>query len=172
MARGTVTIQGIDQLIRNLQQLQLQIKVDTPTALIKAADRFRDDAILTLQSRLGQSSGRRWGHSLSQKAITDKSSWEKTYPSWNKVILTSTSEHSAIVELGGTKRIDVDTYSNGAWAWPIGLSQGSVEWYSKQFQLQSGYHYFATTINNPYTINGMVNEISKVLARSVRSACL
>lgn len=166
-----VTITGVEQVIQNLQRLQSKIKMSVPTGLNEAADKLRDDSILRLQSCLGTSNPTwgRWGHSAEQRAIQDKGSWEKTFSQWNKLTLTSTSEHSAIVEFGGTKRIDVEKYSNGAWAWPIGLSQGNVVAYSRHFHLQVGYHYLTNTINNPQTLNNMVNEVSKILSRTTRS---
>jgi len=169
MPQASIQVTGVEKVIQNILKLQAQIKMSVPAGLTEAADTLRDAAIQDLQGKLGTSwTGKRYGHDIYQKAIEDKASWIKAYPKWNEVLLQSTSEHSAIVEFGGTKTIDASSY--GYQAWPIGASKGDDISFRPTFRLQMGYHYLTTSINNPSITNSMINEVGKILKRTIAIA--
>lgn len=162
----SIQITGIDKVLSNLNKLESKIRMSIPTGLTEAADKLRDSAIQDLQGKLGTSwTHTRYGHDIYQKAIEDKSSWIKEYPKYNEIILQSTSEHSAIVEFGGTKIVKASDY--GYKAWPIGASKGDDISLKPAFRLQIGYHYLTTSMNNLSVQNSMLNEVGKILKRTI-----
>ena len=166
MAQVTFRVEGVEKTIANIIKLQERIKMSVPTGLTNAADTLRDAAILDLQGKLGTSwRGIRWGPSIYQKSIEDKSSWTKDYPKWNQIILNSTSEHSGITEFGGSNTIVMSSTP-----WPIGKEQGKEPIYRPQFRLQRGYHYLTTSVHNPTVTNTMINEVAKILSQTIAKA--
>ena len=174
MAQVTFRVEGVEKTIANIIKLQERIKMSVPTGLTNAADTLRDAAILDLQGKLGTSwRGIRWGPSIYQKSIEDKSSWTKDYPKWNQIILNATSEHAAVVELGGGFAGGMTVLTSDVW--PIGQEQGLNPGdenfaYAKSFRVQRGYHYLTTSIHNPTVTNTMINEVAKILSQTIAKA--
>ena len=167
MAQVTIKVEGVEKTIANIIKLQERIKMSVPAGLTNAADTLRDAAIIDLQGKLGTSNPQwgKWGPSIYQKSIEDKSSWTKDYPKWNQIILNSTSEHSGITEFGGSNTIVMSSTP-----WPIGKEQGKEPIYRPQFRLQRGYHYLTTSMNNPSVTNKMINEVARILSQTIAKA--
>jgi len=169
MAQVTFRVEGVEKTIANIIKLQERIKMSVPAGLTNAADTLRDAAIIDLQGKLGTSwRGIRWGSSIYEDSIENKASWLKEYKKWNEIILTSSSPHSAIVELGGTRRIFASEY--GHRVWPIGANQGKIPEPTESFALQRGYHYLTTSIHNPSVTNKMINEVARILSQTIAKA--
>jgi hypothetical protein len=172
MATRGLTVVGVDKVIQNLMRLQSQLRVAIPTALSEAADVLRDNAITNLQGSIGTGRWGPWGHSIEHEAISNPSTWVKEHTKLNELILQCNSKHAMVVEFGGGFGVGVAGAAmvekqNGVF--PIGASEGGEIFFRPRFAVQRGYAYTTRAMSSPTTIRGMLNEVSKILNRTLMS---
>jgi len=163
MKQVEIKITGREKLMQNIAKLRIVITADANKGLENSSKVLRDSAIDILNLSVGTGKWPSLGVSTDPIRVKEKWTIQKLSPL--EVKLTSTSGHSAIVELGAIGEVRASDY--GHKAWPIGRQQGGVVAYRPTFTLQSGYHYLTRAMNSPTVRKSMLNEIAKVLRQSL-----
>ena len=161
----TVSVKGLQQVMKNLRRLEKQIIADSEKGLKHALERLQDRAIANLNSSVGTGRWGPWGKS--SDSIRDKTNWSinpesrTRYTSTSR--LTSNSGHSAVVEFGtvGAAMVERST------PFPIGKQQGLEPIFRPRFAVQRGYHYLTRAMTSPTIHQIMTNRIADVVRQSI-----
>ena len=170
MPRTSIRVTGVGKVIGNLTLLQSQIKSTIGTGLKNAAYALRDQSIKNLEESINPN----WGHGVEvSQSISRPELWVPTEIDWKSLTLECRSNHAAVVEFGGFHGQGgagtVTTLVQGG-PYEIGRSQGMAGIWATSFRIQRGYSYTTRAMNNPNTMNAMLNEVGKILKRTIAIA--
>jgi len=159
MAHISYEVGGAGAILARIARLEMNIKRNSIHGLTNMANRLRDGAISTLNSRLIG-----WSPSVHQKSIRNPATWDVERLDWNEVALNCNSEHALAVELGTVGSKIVSKSGNPM---PIGLNQGWVLAMRYEVKPQAEKAFLRSSYNNPTITNDMVNEFAKSLRLAI-----
>jgi hypothetical protein len=168
--RYSVEVSGVEKVVANINKLQALIQWNMKQGLVNASEKLRNQAIANLNPMI-------WPSNVDDLSIRNPTSWDTIDGGKNTIILRSLSDHSAAVEFGtfgspklsGDGRFHAAELTQTGGPFPIGKSQGILVRFAASIKPQSPKSFLTRAMNNPTTMNEMINEVGKVLKTAIAS---